>query len=111
MNSDPPAMNWLTKLLNLVKKDGRWDLALLLIVAGITVGVWVFAELADAVLEGQLEAREEQFMRSLRTTNDASLPIGPLWLQGVAQDVTALGGITVSPSSLCWCSAISSSSE
>ena len=88
-------MTWPAKLLNLLRQNRRWDLALLLIVAGMTISVWVFAEVADEVLEGGLQVREEQFMRSLRSTEDAEVPIGPKWLQQVAHDVTALGGIAV----------------
>ncbi|HEX8312345.1 MAG TPA: phosphatase PAP2 family protein [Chthoniobacteraceae bacterium] len=95
LNSDPSAMNWSAKLLNLLRKNGRWDLALLLIVSGLTISVWVFAEVADEVLEGGVQVHEEQFMRSLRSPHDAGVPIGPKWLRQVAQDVTALGGVTV----------------
>ena len=88
-------MTWPNKLLHTLRSPHRWDLVLLLIVAGITAGIWIFAKVADEMLEGELDAREQLVMRALRTPGDVMVPIGPKWLRGVTVDVSAMGGMTV----------------
>ena len=88
-------MNLPRHLTSLLRGVRRWDLLLLLFVAGISVSTWIFAEVADAVLGGELQAAEEQVIRAWRTPTDLARPIGPHWLAEVGRDVTALGGITV----------------
>lgn len=72
----------------------RRELKLLLIVAGVLVGVWAFAELADEVVEGSTAAFDEAVLLSLRDASGKD-PIGPSWLSKAARDVTALGGWTL----------------
>ncbi len=56
--------------------------------------LWGFVELADEVLEGATHATDEWILRRLRT-GDLSDPIGPVWFEEMARDVTALGGTVV----------------
>lgn len=67
-------------------------LFLLLLLGG---GVWVFLEVADEVLEGELRSVDEALLLAMRTSGDLSNPLGPPWLEEMARDVTALGGIAV----------------
>ena len=63
-------------------------LAALLLAAA---GAWLFIELADEVLEGELTSIDEQLLLALRSPSDTSDPIGPSWVEEIARDVTGLG--------------------
>jgi undecaprenyl-diphosphatase len=64
-------------------------LALLAIGAG---GVWVFLELADAVVAGELHRIDEGLLLAMRDPADRSDPVGPRWFEEMGRDFTALGG-------------------
>lgn len=70
----------------------RTFLLVLLAVAGVT---WTFIELADEVQEGDSRRFDEWALRSLRHPDNLSQPIGPVWLEDFARDITALGGAAV----------------
>jgi len=67
-------------------------LATLLLVAG---AIWVFVELAGDVIEGDTHAFDRAILLGLRSAADPTDPIGPLWVEGAARDITSLGGTTV----------------
>lgn len=72
----------------------RWRALVLLLTIGALCGsVWIFAEITDEVMEGEFQAREEAFMRSLRAPDDPARPLGPHWTEELGRDLTALGGI------------------
>lgn len=56
---------------------------------------WVFLELADEVVEGEAIPLDETLLLALRTAGDPAVPIGPVWLEEVMRDVTALGGYAI----------------
>lgn len=58
-------------------------------------GTWVFLEVADSVLEGETRSVDEMLLLAMRTPGDVSDPLGPPWIEEMARDVTALGGIAV----------------
>ncbi len=60
----------------------------------LAFAIWVFAEIADEVREGEHLAVEEQIMLLFRE-GEPPHPIGPPWLAEVARDVTALGSVAV----------------
>lgn len=60
----------------------------------LVFAIWVFAEIADEVREGEHLAVEERIMLLFREGNPPR-PIGPPWLTDVARDVTALGSVAV----------------
>lgn len=68
-----------------------------LLIAALLIGsaLWAFAELSDEVLEGETHAFDRSVLLALRTAYDPTTPIGPVWLQEVARDVTSLGGATI----------------
>lgn len=70
----------------------RTFLVALLIVVG---SGWGFAELADEVVEGDTHRVDATLLLLFRDANDPATPIGPIWLQEAARDITGLGGITV----------------
>lgn len=67
-------------------------LAALLLAAG---AVWLFAELADDVLEGDTETVDERVLLLLRTPADSNDPIGPPWMEEIVREITALGGVGI----------------
>jgi undecaprenyl-diphosphatase len=72
----------------------RWQaFVLLAALAAFCGSIWVFAEVADEVSEGEFQEIEEDFMRSLRDPSDPTRAIGPTWAEEVGRDLTALGGI------------------
>lgn len=59
----------------------------------VIAGSWSFIEIADSVHDGDTTHFDEWAVRSLRRADDASIPVGPAWLQEMGRDATALGGI------------------
>lgn len=58
-------------------------------------GTWLFAEIADEVLEGETRAVDEQLLLLFRAEHDPADPLGPRWVEETARDVTGLGGIGI----------------
>ncbi len=73
---------------------GGHELGILLAVAGITGGIWMFAMIADEVKEGGTQSIDRKLLLAMRHPGDLS-PLGPPAVQEAARDVTALGSIVV----------------
>jgi undecaprenyl-diphosphatase len=73
----------------------RRELAPLLLLIAIAGGVWLFAELAEEVGEGETQAVDRAVLLALREPGDLSDPLGPGWLEESGRDFTALGSIAV----------------
>ncbi|MBC74973.1 MAG: hypothetical protein CME64_03080 [Halobacteriovoraceae bacterium] len=54
-----------------------------------------FLEMAEEVEEGETKAIDEKIFFLLREEDDLSNPIGPLWFEEAARDITALGSYTI----------------
>ncbi|WP_241657366.1 phosphatase PAP2 family protein [Aurantiacibacter suaedae] len=67
-------------------------LALFLVGAALVAG---FVALAGEMQEGETHAFDIAILETLREPGNAAQLIGPGWLQSVATDITALGGVTV----------------
>lgn len=74
---------------------GGHDLALIVVLAIAASAAWGFAEIADAVTEGESRAVDRSIVLALRDSAEPSDPVGPQWFEEVARDVTALGGVAV----------------
>ena len=72
---------------------GGHELAVLLALAGIAAGTWMFGFIADQVMEGKTQGFDRAMLLSMRHKDDLS-PIGPPAVQEAARDLTALGGTT-----------------
>lgn len=70
---------------------GRHELGTLLAIGGLAAGVWLFAALADEVMEGGTGKLDRAMLLALRRPGDLQ-PRGPAALLDAARDVTALGG-------------------
>ena len=73
---------------------GRHELATLLAIGSLAAGVWLFAALADEVMEGGNRKIDTTLLLALRRPGDLQ-PLGPPALLDAARDITALGGPAV----------------
>ncbi len=73
---------------------GRHELVLLLAVGGLAAGVWLFAALADEVMEGGTLKLDRTVLLAFRHPGDLTL-LGSPAVQDAARDITALGGVSV----------------
>ncbi len=58
----------------------------------LAVAGWLSAELVDEVLEGDAQPYDEWILKQLRAPGDMTDPIGPVWVEDIWRDITALGG-------------------
>jgi undecaprenyl-diphosphatase len=72
---------------------GGHELAVIVGLLVIVAGTWGFVALAGEVLEGDTQRLDERIIRALRRPDDPATPIGPAWMEEVARDITALGGV------------------
>lgn len=86
---------WKHYLAALKHRLGHVELPVLLLTVLVLGGVWVFVEVADAVVEGETHRIDEAILLSMRSADDRSDPVGPLWLEELGRDFTALGGVGV----------------
>ncbi len=76
----------------------RWllpEFGVFLAIAGAAAALFAFAQLAEGVVEGETHGFDEAVLRAFRTPGDPADPLGPLWLEIVMRDITALGSTTV----------------
>jgi undecaprenyl-diphosphatase len=81
----------LWKALDALNRDA-WPLYGFLTVAAL---LFVFGHIAEDVIEGDLGTFDRDILLALRVPGDPSTPIGPIWLQEAARDLTALGSVLV----------------
>jgi undecaprenyl-diphosphatase len=81
-------------LLRVLATLGANELAVLLGLAGIASGVWLFGLVAGEVMDGDTGSMDRRLLLAMRRPSDLS-PIGPPAMQDAARDVTALGGASV----------------
>ncbi len=67
-------------------------LILLFLAAGLIV---MFAAITEELVEGDLHGFDRAVLLALRHADDPAKPLGPLWLQVAARDVTSLGSPAV----------------
>lgn len=79
------------QLIDLAKREVT-SIVTLLLIAG---GLWSFLAIADEVREGETSAFDQWVLLALRDPTNHADPRGPIWVQEMARDVTALGGIPV----------------
>src|SRR5260370_30042405 len=68
---------------------GGHELGVLLAVAGIVGGVWMFAEIADQVIDGGTQMLDRKLLLSMRRPD--LTPIGPPALHEASRHITAFG--------------------
>ena len=73
----------------------RQEFGVLAAMLAAAAGLFAFAQLADAVVEGDTRAFDEFILLGLRSAADPSDPLGPRWFEEMMRDVTALGGTAI----------------
>jgi undecaprenyl-diphosphatase len=86
---------WAKKAWQRLSRLERREITWLLVGLGGCVLLLVFLMLASEVMEGDTLAMDTKIVRALRSADDPSRPIGPVWMTGVLEDLTALGGPAV----------------
>jgi undecaprenyl-diphosphatase len=71
------------------------ELGLAGLLALVASGVWIFAAIAEEMVEGETHAFDTALLLALRVPGDPADPLGPPWVEELARDVTALGGTGV----------------
>ncbi len=74
---------------------GHMELGLAAVLSLAAAALWAFVALAEAVTEGETHAFDRAVLLALRTAGNPADPLGPPWVEEMARDVTALGGVTV----------------
>ncbi|MBJ6127095.1 phosphatase PAP2 family protein [Microvirga sp. BT325] len=77
------------------RRLGRLEWPILVSMLVLAGAVWGFAELADAVVEGDTHAFDRMVLLALHSETDLADPLGPEWLEEMMRDFTALGGVGV----------------
>lgn len=88
-------MGWVKKGWRRLSRLERHEITWLLVGLAGCVLLLVFLMLASEVMEGNTLAMDTKIVRALRSADDPSRPIGPAWVTGVLEDLTALGGPTI----------------
>jgi len=86
------ARHWFQKIADWL---GGHEKTMLISLLVIVLGLWGFAELADEVMDGDTQAFDVAVLKAMRQADNPEQPVGPVWLKGIAQDITALGGWAV----------------
>jgi undecaprenyl-diphosphatase len=73
----------------------RAELLPILLLVLFAGGIWTFAELASEVSEGETRRIDTGILLALREPGDPGDPVGPLWVEEMGRDFTALGGVGV----------------
>jgi undecaprenyl-diphosphatase len=73
----------------------RREMALLSILLLIAASLWLFLEIADEVVEGEIDHIDRLVFLAFRNATDIKDPLGPVWLEEAALEITALGSFAV----------------
>lgn len=82
-------------MLRLLRSDTSRVIPILIAVAIIGAGIWMFIALGSEVFEGETKAFDRQILLAIRSPQDTRQPLGPMWFQEGARDVTALGSVVL----------------
>ena len=84
-----------SRLLALLRWLARQDIALLVAVALVAGGAWLFVVIADEVAEGGTASLDRRILLAMRDARDPAHTLGPPWVGEAARDFTAMGGVSV----------------
>lgn len=85
----------LSHVWRLVRWVFRQEIGVLVAAALVAIALWLFASVADEVLEGEADPIDRRILMFLREPGNPEVPIGPAWLQVSAEEITALGSAAV----------------
>jgi len=73
-----------------------WRQRAFYVLIGLVGGlVWIFASIADEVMEGETRPFDDAVTAFFRDAGRANDPWGPIWLEEAVRDLTALGSVSV----------------
>ena len=75
-----------------VWREGRLEVLVLTGLLLAVAGLWIFAEVAAKVMEGDTQRFDDRLLLALREPGNLAVPIGPGWTVQAARDLTAFGG-------------------
>ncbi len=84
-----------TRLLGQVACPGRGGRIAFAFLLSVAATVLAFLLLASIVSEGEAGRFDRAILLAMREPGDPSQPVGPLWLELAARDITSLGGYPV----------------
>lgn len=87
--------NWPAQTRAIWQRVGRFELTIIVLTVLVVSGIWLFVGVAGEVMEGDTQAYDEAIVLALRNSADLADPIGPLWLEEIGRDLTALGGVAL----------------
>lgn len=87
--------DWPAQTRAIWQRVGRLELTIIILSTLVVAGIWLFVGVAGEVVEGDTQALDEAVVLALRNTADLSDPVGPLWLEEIGRDLTALGGVAI----------------
>ena len=82
-------------LRGVMKKFGMRELSLLLLMCFVAGSTWLFVEIAEEIFEGDFREIDTAILLALRDPGNPADPLGPIWLEEMARDITALGSTAV----------------
>ena len=82
-------------ILAVLKKSSLMERAILVLMVLCASALWAFAEVADAMMEGEIHEFDRRLLLAFRNPADLADPIGPAWFEEMMRDFTALGGTAV----------------
>jgi undecaprenyl-diphosphatase len=85
----------LLRLKPLADRALRLELSVLVSIGTVGALLWAFVSMAEEVLEGETRKLDEMLLMALRDSADPADPWGPRWVEEMARDLTALGGVAV----------------
>ncbi len=74
---------------------GRREFGALLALLAVSAGLWAFVQFAGRVMDGSMRDLDKSLLLAMREPGDSSDPVGPGWVETMARDITALGGIAI----------------
>jgi undecaprenyl-diphosphatase len=74
---------------------GSHERRFLLALALSACSVWSFVELADEIREGDTVSYDKVLLLSMRSSSDITDPVGPVFVEEMARDITGLGCVAV----------------
>lgn len=83
------------RLLGLMARLGRYELATLIALVLVMGGIWAFVTIAEEVIEGETHSFDKAILLAMRNAKDPVDPLGPKWLEELARDFTALGSVGI----------------
>lgn len=95
MDRERCAVSIMNSVIRLWIRLGLNEIGPLLTLGAASILAWAFVALADEVREDATAAIDRSLMLMFRKPGNPAEPLGPIWVQEAARDITGLGGNTI----------------